>query len=924
MTLPAVPLPSPLGLLRLPALAFLMLTGCASLPAGPAGAVDAPQAAGAAGAVGAAAPAAAASAPGAPTLARAGAEAPAAGAPPAFAVVSRGAETLPGLLTVWRKDERHWIELRPEDFERQFFLSPKIATGIGSAGVYGGLMASSSGQSVGRPQIVQFRKVGNLVQLLALNSAFIAPGEGVAAKAALQAGYSPSLIASAALASSPHSERKSVLVDLGLLFQGDLAGIGAALQRSYRQSYAHDTRNSALVRLRNAEGLLAFEMRNHYAASSLASPGAPGAPAPSLPPTLPELRSLFVTLHYSLTPLPAEPLRPRRADARIGHFVTTVHDVADELPRSPKRRHVNRWRLEKQDPQAAMSPPKKPITFWIDRSVPLRYRDSLRAGILEWNKAFAAIGFQDAIRVEQQPDDAAFDTLDGDKASVRWMSNAEASFGAIGPSHVDPRSGEILDADIAFESLSSRALRTLRSQLLGPTAAASEGSDHAGHDPAMCQHGDHAAEQLGYALDLLSSRGDLDPDSPEAEAFVQAYLKDVAMHEVGHALGLRHNFRASTIYTEAQLADPAFTAVHGQTGSVMEYAPVHLAPAGQPQPEPFQSTLGPYDYWAVEYAYKPLAPEEEEAELQRIAARSAEPQLAFATDEDNAVGLDPEAQVFDLGADPIVHARKRFALARELIQRQGQRALRSDQDYSVLRRSVAYALRDMGRVSTVLLRQIGGVRTLRDHPGSGRDPLQPLPAATQREALGLLIQQVLAPDALQLAPALLRRMAPDFAERQDALRLGGPVTTDYPLTAAVLDLQRGVLAPVYSDALASRLLDAHEKLDAGQERLGLAELYQRIGRAVWGDLDGTADLPPLRRELQRDQVNRLAGLLLRPASLSRADARSLLRQEALGLRQAVEARLARPGLGAEARAHLQDTLETLRQALDATTLRAGG
>ncbi|MBB1160995.1 zinc-dependent metalloprotease [Piscinibacter sp. SJAQ100] len=901
-------------------LAGLMLAGCAVPPIAPA-AVG-----------GTAAPAAAAgpaSAPAAtsPTAARpatAPPEAPAAGSPPAFAVVSRGAETLPGLLPVWRKDERHWIELRPEDFERPYFLSPKIATGIGSAGIYGGLMASSFGQAVGRPQIVQFRKVGNLVQLLALNSAYVAPGEGVAARAVLEAGYSPSLIASAALASAPHPERKSVLIDLGLLFQGDLAGLGAALQRSYRQPYGHDTRNSALIRLRNSEGLLAFEVRNHYVAALAAAGGAPGAPAPTLPPTLADVRSLFVTMHYSLSPLPAEPLLPRRADARIGHFVTTVHDVADELPRSPKRRYVNRWRLEKQDPQAALSPPKKPITFWLDRSVPLRYRDSLRAGILEWNKAFAAIGFQDAIRVEQQPDDAAFDTLDSDKASVRWMSNAEASFGAIGPSHVDPRSGEILDADIAFESLSSRALRTLRSQLLGPMATADSATDPAGHDPALCRHGDHAAEQLGYALDLLASRGDLDPDSPEAEAFVQAYLKDVAMHEVGHALGLRHNFRASTVYTEAQLADPAFTAVHGQTGSVMEYAPVHLAPAGQPQPEPFQSTLGPYDYWAIEYAYKPIAAAQEEAELQRIAARSAEPLLAYATDEDNAVGLDPEAQPFDLGADPIVHARKRFALARELIQRQGQRALRSDQDYSVLRRSVAYALRDMGRVATVLLRQIGGVRTLRDHPGSGREPLQPLPASTQREALGLLGRELLAADALQLSPALLRRMAPDFAERQDAMRLGGPAATDYPLSAALLELQRGVLAPIYSDALASRLLDAQEKLDPGQERLGLAEVYQRIGRAVWSDLDGTADLPLLRRELQRDQVNRLAGLLLRPTALSRADARSLLRQEALGLRQAVEARLARPGLGAEARAHLLDTLDTLRQALDATSLRAGG
>jgi len=184
------------------------------------------------------------------------------------------------------------------------------------------------------------------------------------------------------------------------------------------------------------------------------------------------------------------------------------------------------------------------------------------------------------------------------------MMSAVPGFGAIGPKHVDPRSGEILDADIGFETLSSRQLRNLRAQTLSGaasfTAVLGGHADHAGH--AHCQYGDMAAEQLGYALDLLAARGELEPDSPQAEAFVRDYMKDTIMHELGHTLGLRHNFRASRVYTEAQLADAEFTRLNGTTGSVMEYNAINLPRPGQRGGVPFMSTLGPYDYWAIEYA----------------------------------------------------------------------------------------------------------------------------------------------------------------------------------------------------------------------------------------------------------------------------------------------------------------------------------
>src|SRR6185436_2946031 len=260
-------------------------------------------------------------------------------------------------------------------------------------------------------------------------------------------------------------------------------------------------------------------------------------------------------------------------------------------------------------------------------------------------------------------------------------------------------------------------------------------------------------------------------------------------------------------------SDPEFTRTHALTGSVMEYAPINLASPGGKLVAPFQTTLGSYDYWAIEYAYKPIPAAEEKAGLAKIAARSSEPELAYGTDEDNFLGIDPESLVFDLGSDPVAFAKKRFDIARDLIRRQETRELKPDDDYSVLRRSIGFALRDAARASGILARQIGGVRTLRDYPGSGRDPLVPVSAAAQRQALDLLASGVLSADSFVLSPALQRRMAPNFAERSDAIFEGdGPVATDYSLASAVIEMQRALLGSLMNDAVAQRLLDSEGKV----------------------------------------------------------------------------------------------------------------
>jgi hypothetical protein len=856
-----------------------------------------------------------------------------------FGAVVRDAKKIDGLFTLYQRDERVWIELKPEDFNKPFFLSPKLATGIGEGRLFGGLMDEE--------RVIEFRRVHNQVQMIARNTGFVARS-GTPEGHAVELGFSPSLLASTPVASQAQPERKSVLIDANSLFVNDMLGIAMHLQRTYRQGYGFDARNSAITNLRVKPEGVTLQVLAHFATGSINPPqlGGPGATVPS---AVPDPRSLFVTLHYALLPLPEEPMRSRAADARLGHFAATQWDFSDDLSRSPVLRHVHRWRLEKKEPDAALSEPIKPIVYWLDRTIPLKYRDAISAGVLEWNKAFERIGYKNAIQTKVPPADADFDTLDSG-ASVRWMTNAQPSFGAIGPSHVDPRSGEILGATIGIESLSARSLRTARAQILNNTAAdwaqltqTSTAADavSAGFDKRVCHNADHAAEQLSYALDVLSARGDIDPSGPEAQQFVLDYLKDTAMHEVGHTLGLRHNFRASGIYAEAQLSDPVFTRNHALGGSVMEYSPINLASPGGKLVAPFQTTLGPYDYWAIEYAYKSIDAKHERQELARIAARSTEPELAYGTDEDNYLGIEPDALQFDLGNDPLVFARKRLSIARDLFKRQESRLLLADQDYAVLRRSLGFAVNDAARAVGVLARQISGVRNLRDAPGSGRDPVQPVATSVQRDALDQIGRSLFAADSFVITPALQRRLAPDFQERADALERGSlAAATDFALTQRVLALQRVLLSHLMGDAVAARIIDnkstgmpsnalqntTRNTSPAASKRADnftLSELYSRLERDIWSELPTGTEIASARRELQREHLSRLTERLLRPGNSPRADVRSLTHAQARVLLARVNTATKRLWVSAETKAHLQECADALTQALSARVIKFG-
>jgi hypothetical protein len=842
-----------------------------------------------------------------------------AAAPASFESLTRGATRAPGLLPIWRKQDKVWIEVAPDMMGRPLFLSPKIVSGIGEGGVLGGLMQSRWAQ-VGRPQWVTLRRMQQQLQLLAVNSTYVAAANTPQALA-VQAAFSPSLIASAPIVSAPDPLTGAVLVDASTLWLHDWLGIGAQLQRQYRQGHAFDPRSSQLTQARQLDGAIVFELQQHFATATINAPSAPassGMPSPSVPRTLPDPRSLFVQVQYSLSALPEQPMRPRQADARVGYFTTTLVDFTDDLARTPRRQFINRWRLQKLNPAAARSKPVQPIVFWLDANIPQEYRATIRDGVLAWNQAFEAIGYEDAIEVRQAAPKDSTDNLATGRASIRWMTNAQVQFGAIGPSHVDPRSGEILDADIAIESMAIRGMRQLRSQFV-----VDDLDDRVSH---ACAHGLHASEQLATLLSLLEADRPVSPESPEVKSFVHAYMKELVMHEVGHALGLRHNFRASRWRSAAQLLDRDLTEREGNSASVMDYAAMNLPPPGQKGGAPFQTTLGPYDLWAIEYGYGdlPEPPAESERKLRDIARRSAAPEwslaLAYGSDEDQALGIDPQALTFDLGNDPIAFARTRFALAQDLVDRTSQRASTPLDDVDRPRRAVAHALRESARAAQLLIRQVGGVVIRRQGPDAKSPSLDPLPVSQQREALTLLQERWLSPHPLRVPTSMLRGLGPDTLDwnPSDSASISRP---DFSLAEQQLVIQRSVLTQLMADGLAERLLDNRDRTqDRERKPLLPRELLMRLESSIWSSRQPTeASTASWQRNLQREHAQRLAALVLRPSS-ARADVRAAQRDAA---RRLLELLKRDKGKTNEDRSHRQACSQTLSTALSASLTQQG-
>ena len=639
-----------------------------------------------------------------------------------FAELTKDSTKYDGLFTLHKKDDNLYAEIKPNQFNQPFLAPITIAKGLAQAGT----PITSDDEWV-----LIFKRVGDRIQLIRRNIHFKTSSKEL--EKAVEQNYTDSIIQSLPiLALNPMGG--SVVINFTDIFFGNFAQLPFGFPDRSRTSW-----NKIKTFANNVE----LQVETTFSGRGDGDP------------SVIDSRGLTLVVHYSLCKLPDASYRARMADNRVGHFLSAVKDFGSKNPDTQFVRQINRWHLEKSNPKAKLSPPKKQIVWWVEDTVPIELRPHVEAGILEWNKAFEKVGIANAIAVRWQNERDDFDPEDINYCTLKWITT-DSTF-ARSNLRANPLTGEMIDGDVVFDASWIRAWKEQYAQLKGlpipagavgdevkmkpvlgeiisPILAARKGfgmpspmldatqaitgerplhaipaewspmehrlHQHLGAGQSAC----NLAAGIGYEMTLAAltfadpiKKDEAKKDEPKKdkeketapalpEELIGQAIKEVVMHEVGHSLGLRHNFRASAMLTADQLHDTKITHEKGLAGSVMDYTPINIAPKGKTQGDYFSTTLGPYDYWAIEYAYKQIDGNEE-AELAKIAARSAEKDLTYGTDEDRISGLDPLVNAYDLGGDLLRFSSDRMDLAQDLLKNIEASVVKDGESWIRLRRA---------------------------------------------------------------------------------------------------------------------------------------------------------------------------------------------------------------------------------------------
>ncbi|HEX6180814.1 MAG TPA: zinc-dependent metalloprotease [Chitinophagaceae bacterium] len=468
-----------------------------------------------------------------------------------------------------------------------------------------------------------------------------------------------------------------------------------------------------------------------------------------------DARYVRVCMQHSFIEMPENDYRPRMDDPRVGFFISEVNDQTSNSA-TPFRDFIRRWHLKKKDPTAAVSEPVEPIVWWIENTTPVEYRSIIMEAGNKWNEAFEKAGFKNAVVMKLQPDDADWDAGDIRYNVIKWVSSPYPPYGAIGMHAINPKTGQIMAGDIVIEWASGSSTPLLDELYGGPPSMASDRQAQANTIMNVsgientCSLSGELREQFLSGLTALEAAGASDPEVKEMH---KQFLYYLIMHEMGHTLGLNHNMRASTMLKPSELNNKDLTRKIGLMGSVMDYPAANISIDKSKQGDYYTTKAGPYDLWAIEFGYTPCNASEEKAVLEKILARSTDPQLAFGNDADDmrapGKAIDPRVNVFDMSGDAIGFAETQFQVIKTTMGKLKEKYSKPGHSYAELRSRYNILNNHRFNMASAVSRYVGGVyvdRSFVGQQGSTR-PLTPVPLATQKKAIEVLNKYVFAPDA---------------------------------------------------------------------------------------------------------------------------------------------------------------------------------
>jgi len=765
------------------------------------------------------------------------------------------------------------------------------------------------------------------------------------------------------------------------------------------------------------------------------------------------------SFHYSISNiLGSKGFKPRMADERVGYFVTNYTDLGKFDWSDTSQRMINRWNIQKADPKLSMSPPKEPIVYYIDHTVPVRYRRYVKQGIEYWNEAFREIGIDGAIQVQYQ-DKTTGANMDKDPEDVRynfirWISNDIAT--AIGPSRVNPMTGEILDADVvltdgwirvftyrwedllsnlAVEGMSPETMGWLeanpkwdpRLRLASPSRREQILHERAQHrsmgmyggrgisDESAMMIGDDEFDGLGgrtsqvsgmcqaatgKALDLAMMRMNLSmvgmlnlasemPAEPEIsdemlemirkqleenpglrdmipaehlamleksadddaedegdeageeadadagekkddgdmidgvpEWFVGPMLAELVAHEVGHTIGLRHNFKGSSAHSLEDINSDKVKGVEPWSSSVMDYNGINIKMPGSGEIQGDYSVvgIGEYDRWAIEYGYG-------SGDLEKVLSRAAEPKLDYGTDEDTW-GPDPRSRRYDLAENPLDYANNQMELVKAIRGSLLDGFVKDGDSWSRVRRGYSITLGTQMSSLSMMGNWVGSAYVSRSKKGdpNGQAPINVVPAERQRAAIDFVIENAFEDDAYGITPELLSHASVD--KWWDNMS-GIMADSAFQIHDRVLGMQASALTMLLNPQTVARVYDYEMFVPADEDALTVAELMETVTDSVWSELeDGPSGrysvrkpmISSLRRNLQREHLDRLIDLSMDNSGFNSASMmiKTLAAMHLRDLKASTESTLANGDrLDAYTKSHLQEVSVRIEKALDA-------